>query len=84
MLWDAGEDLKKFLDMRSKVTERNFASTMKEIENYVNNFNFDDYELCSDGEYIVRLANRTKQILETIVVNSDGNANETAISVLNC
>jgi len=84
MLWDAGEDLKKFFDMRSKVTERNFASTMKEIENYVNNFNFDDYELCSDGEYIVRLANRTKKILETIVVNSDGNANETAISVLNC
>jgi hypothetical protein len=85
MLWDAGEDLQKFLNMRRKVTERNFASTMKEIENYVNNFVFDNYELCSDDEHIVRkLVDKTKQIIETIGTNQDENASETVFSIAEC
>ena len=84
ILWDAGDDLKKFIDMRNKVTERNFASRMKEIENYVNNFNFDDCELCSNDEFVVSFANKTKQILEKIAVNTDENANETEFCAVNC
>ena len=84
ILWDAGEDLKKFIDMRNRVTERNFASTMKEIENYVNNFNFDDCEICSDDDFVASFINKTKQVLETIAVNKDRNANETEFHVVNC